>query len=63
MGEARRGYRGTLWDWTVVPFVIGLFLIGNGVSGGYPTPLAFGVVLAAASALWWWRRRTFRSRR
>jgi hypothetical protein len=63
MDETRRGYRGTLWDWTVIPFVAGVFLVGNGIAGGYPVALVIGVVLAVASAGWWLRRRASRSGR
>lgn len=57
MSDVRRGYRGTVWDWTVIPFIAGLFLIGIGVSGGYPASTVIGVVVAVLSAVWWWRRR------
>lgn len=57
MSPTGRGYRGTLWDWTVIPLVIGLFLLGNGLTTPYFPTAITGAIVVLLSAWGWWRRR------
>jgi len=56
-------YRGTAWDWPVIPLVAGLLLIANWVAFRNGLIGALGVLLVAGSAIWLVRRRSVSARR
>lgn len=56
--EKGKGYRGTAWDWPVIPLIAGLFLIANWVAFRNGIMGTIGVALVVASTLWLVRRRS-----
>ena len=56
MGNGR-GYRGTAWDWPVIPLIAGLFLVANWVAFRNSVVGVVGVALVVAAAVWLVRRR------
>ena len=55
--EKGRSYRGTAWDWPVIPLIAGLFLVANWVAFRNTAIGVVGVALVAAAAAWLVRRR------
>jgi membrane-bound ClpP family serine protease len=50
-------YRGTVWDWPVIPLVAGVLLVGNWVAYRNGVVGLVGAALVLVGAAWLIRRR------